>query len=236
MATITVNLSPGEYTSFSGVQFTDNYLDKAIRIFEYAQSIGKGDITSKSIQKALMEKYSFQDSDLRTLISLLKKMGYIESLENQVKGYELFTLTGRIFIQICKIKALDDKYNPSFTHKIENAFKLVLQKGLLYAWENKSTSDVPKSFWLLIDLLKELDIISGKEYLYAISCKKEPYEIAALIRSNRNNNTDYFIINSETGKPIANTAYSYNFGILQQAGLIKDISPLYIKLIKKIFI
>ena len=236
MATIKVYLQPGEYTSFSGVQFSDNYLDKSICIYEFAQSIGKEEISSKTIQKAMLTKYSFQESDLRTLISLLKKMGYIESLDKKVTGDMLFTLTGKIFVHICKIKALDSKRYPSFTNRIDNEFKFILQKGLLYAWENREKSDVPKSFWLLVDLLKELEIISGKEYLYAISCKKAPSEIAKLIISNRNNNIDYDIINSVSKKPIANTAYSYNFGILQQAGLVKEISNVYFKLINNIFV
>lgn len=236
MATITVSLQPGEYTSFSGVQFSDNYLDKAIRIYEYAQSAGRSEISSKSIQKALLIKYSFQESDLRTLISLLKKMGYIESLDNKVTADKLFTLSGKLFIQICKVKSLDTKNNLAFTNRIERAFQLILQKGLLYAWNNKETSDVPKSFWLLVELFKILGYMSGKEYLYAISCKKDPSYIAQLIRENRQKNNDYNIINSITQKTIANTAYSYNFGILQQAGLLEFLSSIYFKLTKNIFI
>lgn len=236
MSEINVFLKDGTYTSFSGVQFTDNYLKKTAQIYYGAKSCGFQSVTSKDVQKYMNSKHGYQESDIRTLISLLKKMGFINEFNNNTNGENLFTIEGELFVHIVNIKMNMDNTSPSFKSKINNAFSLLLQKGLIYAHANKVSLDIPNNFWLLIDLFKKLGTLSGKEYLYAISlCEQITIdEIVARIINNRGNNVEYNIYKYPDNNPIANTAYSYNMGLLEQANIITNLGNSYYKLINNV--
>ena len=235
--TIKVYLNQGDYKSFSGVQFTDVYLEKTICIFDFCSG-NTSTITSKKIQSDLFSKFGYQESDIRTLFSLLKKLGFITTKSSFI-AKNLFTLEGELFVHIIKIKLNMSSTSTSFKNAINNAFSLIVQKGFMFAYKNKNNSalDIPKCFWLLIDLLKVLGEISGKEYLYAISCEKNGDDINTIktnIQNNRANNIDYECKNKTTNKSIWNTAYSYNFGLLKQANIIEEKKG-HVKLINDIF-
>ena len=134
--TIKVYLNTGDYTSFSGAQFSDSYLKKTIRIFDYCS--GNGNIiTSTKIQSELLRLFGYQDSDIRTLLSLLKKLGYIKD-ESPFIAKNLFTLEGALFVHIIKIKLNMSSASTSFKNAINNAFSLIVQKGFLFAYKNKN--------------------------------------------------------------------------------------------------
>ena len=236
MKEIKVNLKDGTYKSFSGVQFSDNYLKKTALIFYYTKSCGFQSVTSKGIQEYMNAKYGYQVSDIRTLISLLKKMGFINGFTINTNGENLFSIEGELFVHVVKIKMNMDNTSLAFKSKINNAFSLLLQKGLTYAYINKENLDIPENFWLLIDLFKKLEILSGKEYLYAISLSSliTVDEIVERIISNRGNNVEYNIYKQPDNTPIANTAYTYNMGLLEQANIITNIGNSYYKLINNI--
>lgn len=235
---IKVYLNPGDYTSFSGVQFTDVYLEKTICIFNYCSGNTRV-ITSTEIQSELFNRFGYQKSDIRTLFSLLKKLGFISTERSSFIAKNLFTLEGELFVHIIKIKLNMSSTSASFKNAINNAFSLIVQKGFVFAYKNKNKSelDIPECFWLLIDLLKVLGEISGTEYLYAISCEKKGVsinDIATNIHTNRAKNINYECINLKTSNPIANTAYIYNFGLLKQAKIIEENGG-YVKLTTDIF-
>ena len=237
MPEIKLELKEGTYKSFSGVQFTDNYLNKTALIYDYVSAKSTDHTNSKDIQSYMLSEYRAQESDIRTLISLLKKFGFINDFNEETTGGSLFTKEGELFVHIAKIKLNMDNLPSAFQRKINNAFSLILQNGFVYAQKNKENLDIPDNFWLLINLLKKIGTLSGKEYLYAIWCSnnKSLNEIASLILNNRKTEVDYVFIKEPGNTPIANTSYTYNFGLLVQAGVVDYIGNAYYKLTKDIF-
>lgn len=219
---ITYSFSPDSYSAIAGASFSEPRLENILLMDDYLQS-ATARISSKDIQNYLQATYSKDPSDLRSLISLMKKCGFIV-IDNKKDFFasDYYSPKGEAFVHI--VRAMSLAKGTSALTNIEDAFKLILQDAIAFIISNKKEGY--ENLKLLLELIIQTNTLSINEYLYGLSERlvtpgKNVSAIAAEILHNRSINAHYSYTNKASGASIKSSAIQASRELLQQAGLIK---------------
>ena len=231
MSTLLIRMKSDWYGAISAVSFTDSYIDKVNRIYDYVVSKGHATIQSIDIQNHICGVDGPGKSDIRSTISLLKKLGFVRKIEDSFDASTMFTASGHVFVLMLKSRLREA--SEAIREKINRILERLICLGISYAISNgEEGSDNMKTLLLLF---KRFESITWDEYLYSLYLIHFEHlthgEVYIRIEENRRNGVDYSIVkDADPSKRVDGTSYLYNQNLLLQSGTISKISSKEAKL------
>lgn len=235
MSTVSVKMKSEWYGAISAVSFTDSYIEKVIKIYDFSMSQAGKVIHSTDIQDHICGPAGRGRSDIRSTISLLGKMGFAKNANDSFTGDAFFNDTGQIFALALKSRAQSE--DDRLSAKLDSLISRLVCIGISNAIENKENGS--QNMLILLKLFSHFGTITWDEYLYALYLinsgnQSSLAEVFRIIEDNRSNHNQYRILkDSADNTPVDGTAYLYNQKLLEQAGTIEKISSKEAKLINR---
>ena len=232
MSTISVRMKSEWYGAISAVSFTDSYIEKVIKIYDYSMSQSGKEIHSSDIQNYICGNNNGMRSDIRSTISLLGKMGFTKKAKDSFTGEFFFNDIGHIFV--LALKSRTNSSDNRLSAKLDALIARLICIGISNAILNKEKGS--QNMLILLTLFSHFETISWDEYLYALylyysGSQLSLVDIIRSIEDNHSNQTEYILLkDSKDDTPVNETAYLYNQKLLEQAGTIEKISSKEAKL------
>ncbi len=228
MSIVSVKMKSAWYGAISAVSFTDSYIEKVIKIYDYSLSQGSKQIHSTDIQDYICGRNGSGRSDIRSTISLLGKMGFAKSANDSFTGDSFFNATGHIFALALKSRARCD--DEQLLAKLDALIARLICIGISNAIEKKESGS--GNMLILLKLFSHFGNISWDEYLYTLYLYYSGNQTSSFdelfqkIEENRSLQVEYRILkDTDEDTPVDGTAYLYNQKLLEQSGTIEKISP-----------